>query len=561
MRRHHGVGRSLHAGDELSLLRRSARLLSCERRAADLRVIGGGLRCEQYVQGGRRERRAATERLRLLEVAVRSARAPALRARRARRSSGCGTSTCTVRARRTRARWRASPSTCTSQVAATGEARSVRRQRRVCRRRAAPRLRIRGRRGRREPVVLRAAPRCPAVFNVGTGASATFNDVANAIIAWHGKGAIRYIPFPAELQSRYQSFTEADIGALRAAGYTAPFRDVRAGVKAYLDAIRPADVTAPDKVLVVGPSWVGDMVMAQALYRLLKQRSAAAEIHVVAPPWSLPVLERMPEVARGIELAVDHGELGLGRRRALGRDLRGERYCARHRAAAFREGRARAVVCARAAAHRISRRMALRASERHACAGGVARSNSQALRRARARAMTSPSSRCPRSCTRVCASARRTRSGCVSKHGLDAREPLIALMPGAEYGPAKRWPATRFGELARWLAGAGTNVIVLGSAKEQVARAMRSWPRPGDRACAIFAVARRWPTSSISPPRPMRPSATIPGCCTSRLRAARRSLRSTARRRPQFTPPLTDVRGRRVPRHRMQPVLSSASAR
>jgi ADP-L-glycero-D-manno-heptose 6-epimerase len=79
--------------------------------------------------------------------------------------------------------------------------------------------------------------RMSGVFNVGTGASATFNDVANAIIEWHGKGTIRYIPFPAELESRYQSFTEADIGALRAAGYAAPFRHVRAGVKAYLDAL------------------------------------------------------------------------------------------------------------------------------------------------------------------------------------------------------------------------------------------------------------------------------------------------------------------------------------
>jgi ADP-L-glycero-D-manno-heptose 6-epimerase len=75
------------------------------------------------------------------------------------------------------------------------------------------------------------------VFNVGTGASATFNEVANAIVAWHGKGAIRYIPFPEELKSRYQSFTEADLTALRNVGYTRPFRDVRAGVKDYLDAL------------------------------------------------------------------------------------------------------------------------------------------------------------------------------------------------------------------------------------------------------------------------------------------------------------------------------------
>jgi ADP-L-glycero-D-manno-heptose 6-epimerase len=79
--------------------------------------------------------------------------------------------------------------------------------------------------------------RVSGVFNVGTGASATFNDVARAIIAWHGKGAIRYIPFPDELKSRYQSFTEADLSALRRAGYTKSFRDVRAGIKDYLDAL------------------------------------------------------------------------------------------------------------------------------------------------------------------------------------------------------------------------------------------------------------------------------------------------------------------------------------
>jgi ADP-L-glycero-D-manno-heptose 6-epimerase len=78
------------------------------------------------------------------------------------------------------------------------------------------------------------------VFNVGTGASATFNEVANAVIAWHGKGAIRYIPFPEALKSSYQSFTEADISALRAAGYTRAFRGVRAGIKDYLDALGAA---------------------------------------------------------------------------------------------------------------------------------------------------------------------------------------------------------------------------------------------------------------------------------------------------------------------------------
>lgn len=77
------------------------------------------------------------------------------------------------------------------------------------------------------------------VFNLGTGRSASFNDVARAVIAWHGGRGdeIRYIAFPAELRARYQSFTEADIGALRAAGYDEEFLDVAAGVRACLDSI------------------------------------------------------------------------------------------------------------------------------------------------------------------------------------------------------------------------------------------------------------------------------------------------------------------------------------
>ncbi len=73
------------------------------------------------------------------------------------------------------------------------------------------------------------------VFNLGSGHSQSFNDVANAVIAWHGRGRIRYIPFPDHLEGSYQSFTEADMSRLRTAGYQAPFRAVEEGVKTYLD--------------------------------------------------------------------------------------------------------------------------------------------------------------------------------------------------------------------------------------------------------------------------------------------------------------------------------------
>ena len=72
------------------------------------------------------------------------------------------------------------------------------------------------------------------IFNLGTGRSQAFNDMANAVIDWHGKGRIEYIPFPDHLKGAYQSFTEADISALRAVGYDVPFLTVEEGVKEYM---------------------------------------------------------------------------------------------------------------------------------------------------------------------------------------------------------------------------------------------------------------------------------------------------------------------------------------
>ena len=78
-------------------------------------------------------------------------------------------------------------------------------------------------------------PEVSGIYNLGTGRSQEFNDVANAVIEWHGKGEKEYIPFPDHLKGAYQSFTEADISKLRAAGYDAPFKTVEEGTKAYLD--------------------------------------------------------------------------------------------------------------------------------------------------------------------------------------------------------------------------------------------------------------------------------------------------------------------------------------
>lgn len=226
-------------------------------------------------------------------------------------------------------------------------------------------------------------------------------------------------------------------------------------------------MTAAAKVLVVGPSWVGDMVMAQALYRLLRHRSPNAEIHVLAPPWSLPVLARMPEIARGIELPVGHGQLALGVRRRIGRRLRAENY-------------SRAIVLPRSAKAalvpwfaRIPRRTGFRGEWRYGLLTDLRRLDpqlDQTVKRFVALGLDAdeplpdvvPDELRPR--LRIDAANLERLRG---EHGLAAERPLVALLPGAEYGPAKRWPAERYAALGAALAARGSNVAVLGSAKER----------------------------------------------------------------------------------------------
>ena len=78
-------------------------------------------------------------------------------------------------------------------------------------------------------------PDISGIYNLGTGNAQSFNDVAQAVVDWHGKGEIEYIPFPDHLKGRYQSYTQADISQLRDKGYNKPFRTVQQGVKEYLD--------------------------------------------------------------------------------------------------------------------------------------------------------------------------------------------------------------------------------------------------------------------------------------------------------------------------------------
>ena len=71
------------------------------------------------------------------------------------------------------------------------------------------------------------------------------------------------------------------------------------------------------KILVIGPSWVGDMMMSQSLYRTLKAQHPDAVIDVMAPAWCRPLLSRMPEVSQALAMPLGHGALALGERRRI----------------------------------------------------------------------------------------------------------------------------------------------------------------------------------------------------------------------------------------------------
>src|SRR3989338_6251711 len=80
------------------------------------------------------------------------------------------------------------------------------------------------------------------------------------------------------------------------------------------------------QILIIGPAWVGDMVLAQSLFKILRQRHPQSRLDLLAPAWTHPLLSRMPEVDEAIAAPFAHGRFDLGARLQLGRALRARRY-------------------------------------------------------------------------------------------------------------------------------------------------------------------------------------------------------------------------------------------
>ena len=220
------------------------------------------------------------------------------------------------------------------------------------------------------------------------------------------------------------------------------------------------------RYLVVGPSWVGDMVMAQSLFRTLREREPAAVVDVLAPQWSLPIIARMPEVRRGIGLPAVHGEFAFGVRRQLGLQLRPESY---DHAIILPRSFKSALVPFFA---NVPLRTGFRGEMRFGLLNDIRQLDRAALDQTVKRfvALGLKPDEVPHHIPepRLTVDAANQKA-LIENYKLDVSRPVVALMPGASYGPAKCWPLNYYALLAEQLVGQGIGVWVLGSAGDRAA--------------------------------------------------------------------------------------------
>lgn len=220
-----------------------------------------------------------------------------------------------------------------------------------------------------------------------------------------------------------------------------------------------------DRILVVGPSWVGDMVMAQTLFRTLKALDPNKAIDVLAPAWSQPLLARMPEVDEGLDLPFAHGELALGRRRALGKALRSRHY-------------GQAIVLPNSLKSALSpffasipKRTGWRGEMRYGLLNDL-----RVLDKARYPLMIQRFAalgyplgadlpqRLPWPQLRTDAQSQQCALG---RLGLSEERPVLAFCPGAEFGSSKRWPAEYYALVAKEMISKNWQLWIFGSANDR----------------------------------------------------------------------------------------------
>lgn len=221
------------------------------------------------------------------------------------------------------------------------------------------------------------------------------------------------------------------------------------------------------KILVIAPSWIGDTVAAQPLFMRLHDKHPTLTLDVMAPPWVAPALRRMPQVTSVIDNPFAHGKFDFGGRRRLGRSLRGVGY---DQAIVLPNSWKSALVpwfagVAKRTGYTGEARYGL-INDRHTLDKQAAPQIAQRY----AALADEPGTPAPGSLPppRLAADAAQQQATLAALQLTDDPHP-VAFCPGAEYGPAKRWPAPYFARLAGSLRQHGHAVWLIGSAKDRAA--------------------------------------------------------------------------------------------
>ena len=219
------------------------------------------------------------------------------------------------------------------------------------------------------------------------------------------------------------------------------------------------------KILVVGPSWVGDSVMAQTLYKRIKKELPSSQIDVISPHWSLALLERMPEVCKKIVSPFSHGETKLLERYRLGQGLKKENY---DRAIVLTNSLKSSLIPYFA---RIGVRTGWLGEFRYGLINDIRSSKklkkSLMIEKFAALSLYEENYSIENLTFPELEINFANQRNFLEEFSLDYSKNTMAICPGAEFGPSKRWPAEYYAEIAIFYVNKGWNVLCIGSKNDE----------------------------------------------------------------------------------------------
>ncbi|WP_032848977.1 lipopolysaccharide heptosyltransferase II [Mannheimia haemolytica] len=225
-------------------------------------------------------------------------------------------------------------------------------------------------------------------------------------------------------------------------------------------------------ILVIGPSWVGDMMMSHALYQQLKIQYPNCQIDVMAPDWCRPLLARMPEVRNAISMPIGHGSFRLCERYRLGKFLRNQ-----YDMAIVLPNSLKSAFIPLFA--KIARRRGWKGESRYFFLNDLrSNKNDYPMMVQRYVALAFEKATVPTAqqlpiaypyLTTDSEQIEQTKAKFEKQLAYAENRPAIGFCPGAEFGPAKRWPHYHYATLAKMLIEQGYSVRLFGSKKDEAA--------------------------------------------------------------------------------------------